>query len=863
MFAYNDRFRHSTTVAIGICLFSLLLVSASAREFPKRSHQITTMVPGEVLVLFKPTHSADSLSTASRELLSESRALGRTRQGSRYTRLKLRSDVGIDKAIAIYSKDPAIEAVSPNYLRFPSLDPNDPRFTSNEMWGMRNTGQSISSPVYTTHNPGTADADIDLPEAWDIQTASGAVVVAVIDTGVDYTHPDLANAMWDASSATFGGLPQGSLNHGWDFADGDDDPYPLNSPHGTHVSGTIAATGNNAIGVPGVAYGVQIMALKVFPDLGGGASDSDIISAIDYAVENGADILNLSLGGGGPENPVLTTAISNAVTAGVLLVAAAGNSNGSNNDATPHWPSNYANVSGTRAGVVSVAATDQADALATFSNVGPGSVSVGAPGVNILSTITGRANYQAEDFGAVAASADTRCSTQPTSCMNNTIFDAGGTSNDCAAGPMGTTCRWGIYKSAPTVTGAIYGDNDATVSYAANSDGTITTPAIDVTGALRLVLRYIAIWELECNSDYVDVQVTSDGMTWTTLTAPDLNYNVNGSGNITSFCVSGHTHTGQTGRALGVVDIAHDITSYASANLQVRFRFVTNGSTSSSMVIPWGFAFADISIDAVTSDYSNSYQLFNGTSMATPMTAGVAALVKSRNPGYTATQLKLAVVDTGDTKAGLTGMIASGRRLNATSALINPAIGAFSPGSATRGSSAFTLTVNGVNFENGAVVRWKGSDRPTSFVSTTQLTANITASDISTAASANVTVYNPVSNTTSAGKTFIVSEPSFWGGGSSGGGGGGGCFIATAAYGTPMAREVRYLRAFRDRYLLTNDWGRRFVDVYYRYSPPMADMLREHDGWRAYVREWLKPMVIAARQWVEPADVAAQTADRP
>lgn len=816
---------------------------------PAPSAYQDNVVPGELVVAFKPGYLPSHLLSGSQQLSKATRPLVAARDGHQFARIRLQGGVSLEQALETYRNDPAVAAVSPNYLRYPSVATNDTSF--GQLWGMNNTGQTITSAVYTTNNPpGVADADIDAPEAWDVQAGgSASVVVAVIDTGVDYTHPDLSGAMWDATTAT---IP--SNFHGYDFADGDTDPYPLNSEHGTHVAGTIAATGNNNLGVVGAAYGVKIMALKVFPDLFTGAADSDIISAINFAAANGAHIINMSFGGGGAEDPALTTAVANAVNAGVLIVAAAGNE-GANNDTTPSWPANYANVSSTRDGVISVAATDQRDQLASFSNTGATTVSVGAPGVNILSTVTRRDILDFETLSGVPPGADTRCSTQVQSCMNSTMFDAGTTSNDCVAGAVGTTCRWGVYKPAGS-SGAIYGDNDATTSYANNSDGTITSRVITVpVGAQRVVLRYLAGWELGCNTDYVDVQVSSNGTTWTTLPASDLNIN----DALTGFCTSSHTHTGRTYPVYGALEVAHDITGYATtATLQVKFHFFTDGSVGYAFT--GGFGMTDIYIDVQSTTSTTSYKLFNGTSMASPMTAGVAALVKSRYPGYSAAQLKTAIVNTGDSVSALAGQTSSGRRVNALSALVVPVISSLSPGSATAGAAAFTLTVNGVNFENNsAVVRWNGASRTTTFVSSTQLTAAIPASDVANAGSAAVTVYNPGVNTTSALQTFTINSPPVAGGG----GGGGGCFIATAAYGTPMADDVRYLRAFRDEYLQTHEAGRWFVTQYYKYSPPLADYLRQHEDLRAVVRSALSPLVVMSKSLVSGESLAAQTKDRP
>ena len=187
-----------------------------------------------------------------------------------------------------------------------------------------------------------------------------------------------------------------------------------------------------------------------------------------------------------------------------------------------------------------------------------------------------------------------------------------------------------------------------------------------------------------------------------------------------------------------------------------------------------------------------------------------------------------------------------------------PVLGSISPSAATAGGPAATLTVNGGDFVSTSTVNWNGAARATAFVSPTQLTATIPATDIAAAGTASVTVVNPApGGGTSAPATFTIAA------GAGGGGGGGGCFIATAAYGSPMATEVRYLRAFRDQYLLPSKLGRWFVDQYYRFSPPLADELRAHDDWRAIVRVALSPLVALSKWVVSSETLEKQTVDRP
>ncbi|HRY96542.1 MAG TPA: S8 family serine peptidase, partial [Myxococcota bacterium] len=280
--------------------------------------------------------------------------------------LRLTSGVDVEQAIAELTKQPGVEAAQPNYLYFPSEVPSDPYF--NMAWAHRNLGGNApfqgNAGLYNP-DPRVADMDMDTPEANDEIARRGftpsTIIVGVIDSGVDYTHPDLAAVMWP-------GL-------GYDFYSNDTNPMDEDS-HGTHVAGAIAAI-HNSIGVYGTTTNVQIMALRFIGPTGG--STANAIAAINYGVTNGAKVLNNSWGGGAYDAS-LAAAIAAARDQGVVFVVASGN-DGTDNDTTPSYPGNYPYEN-----VISVGASSAWGDGSLFSNYGLNTVHLYAPGEEIVST---------------------------------------------------------------------------------------------------------------------------------------------------------------------------------------------------------------------------------------------------------------------------------------------------------------------------------------------------------------------------------------------------------------------------------------------------------------------------------------------
>ncbi|MHC4692830.1 MAG: S8 family serine peptidase [Planctomycetota bacterium] len=288
-------------------------------------------------------------------------------------------------ALAAFRQDPAVEYAELNYLQLMHKTPNDPYFSI--QWPLENTAQMYPESGTYNHPPGKYDSDIDAPEAWDIFTGSPEVVVAVIDTGVDYVHRDIDDNMWinDAELNGTAGLDDdynGYVDdiYGYDFFNRDGDPMD-DIGHGTHCAGVIAAETDNVKDIAGVCWQTRIMAIKFLGPVGG--STGDAVKSFFYAIANGADICSSSWGGG-PYSQTLEETLDYAASQGVILVASAGNDYSS----YPTYPANYGPM-------IAVAATDSNDNKPAFSNYGSW-VDIAAPGVDVLSL---RSSLAGPSFG--------------------------------------------------------------------------------------------------------------------------------------------------------------------------------------------------------------------------------------------------------------------------------------------------------------------------------------------------------------------------------------------------------------------------------------------------------------------------------
>ncbi|HEU5181951.1 MAG TPA: choice-of-anchor D domain-containing protein [Candidatus Polarisedimenticolia bacterium] len=369
----SRRFRELSTFSLLFLAFGSLILILASPSPPGKGNgtpPLAPHAPGEILVKFnRETGPSEKANVRAQVAGSRLRTF---QTGAEHW--KLGKGVSTEAALERLRGNHHIRYAEPNYLVHVDLVPDDPRYPA--LYGLHNTGQT----------GGTPGADIDAESAWNITTGDRRVVVAVIDTGIDYTHPDLAANIWTNPGEIAGnGLDDDNNGyvddvHGYDFANDDGDPMDDNF-HGTHVAGTIGAIGDNSLGVVGVNWHVSLMALK-FLGSGGSGTDSDAVRAVEYAKSMGADVLSNSWGGGGFSQTLLD-AINAAAEGGILFVAAAGN-DGVNTDIHPQYPASYASE-----GIITVAATDSEDRLAAFSNYGPSTVHLAAPGVDILSTLPG------------------------------------------------------------------------------------------------------------------------------------------------------------------------------------------------------------------------------------------------------------------------------------------------------------------------------------------------------------------------------------------------------------------------------------------------------------------------------------------
>jgi subtilisin family serine protease len=649
-----------TRILLAAALTAALASPASAQlptkpATPAPATAAPDAVPGEIIVRFDPAASGSDRAAARRSARVGVRRALRL-EGAQL--LQAEDGQSVADALSALRRHPRVLYAGRNRrVQASATIPNDPDFGS--LWGLRNTGQSIDGVL------GTAGADLDATAAWDVFKEAPNTIVAVADTGVRADHPDLDGNIWTNTGDPVGGGDQDGNGlvddvNGWDFIDLDNDPGDMDG-HGTHVAGTIAAEGNNATGITGVAWDAQIMPVRVLDEDGGGSVKS-IADGFDYAGDKGAKVVNASLGGGGTLNDWQLVADVIAAHPNTLYVVAAGNGGndgvGDNNETTPEWPCNI-----TAANLICVAATDNKDAISSFSNFGTTSVDLGAPGVDVFSSIPKLTPQGfADDFQ-----------------VDLTKWTS--------AGSVGGS--WARFRLGPPESTAFAaGDNptDSTFQFKSNEDLRFTTAQpLNLTGKRDCEMLYDLRYGYHAGKDGLFVQVsTNGGTTWATR----------------------DVYTGDNGKQLQPFETA--LNADGKPSVLVRFRTLADGlgqtDGGGNPVEYYGAAVDNVRVQCGATPDASSYKFSNGTSMATPHVAGAATLLFGAKPAASVAQVRSWLLDSGDTVAALAGKTVTGKRLNLLGAYNAANIGAVEPPpvgapvvttGAASGVTAYTATVAG------------------------------------------------------------------------------------------------------------------------------------------------------------------------
>ena len=524
--------------------------------------------------------------------------------------LEIGKGASVEAAVAVFEAMPQVEYAQPNYCVQEAIAaiPGDTLFS--DLWALDNTGQT----------GGVSDADVDATEAWDIVTGSSGTVVAVLDTGIDYEHPDLIGNMWHNIGEIPGDCVDNDGNgyvddiYGYDVVNGDGDPWDDHG-HGTHCAGTIGAVGDNDLGVSGVNWDVSIMSVKV-ASASGSITTADVLEAIAYVDAMAVDICSCSWGGVGWNDAAVRDALA---ASEALYVFAAGN-DGINTDATPYYPAGY-----NLPNVMAVGASDNGDNAASFSNYGATSVDVFAPGTDIESTVPGwlAGSYIPEDA---------RWSDDFTSLTNWVNALPG------SLWALTTTSA----RSAPSALARLnYSDNEA--SYV---DCSIP---LDLSGTTDPQLLFWVNCNLEYDGDFLVVGIYDRS---------DNEYRY-----------LEHQYTGSTGGSY--VQCIEDLSAYAGEDdIFLWFGLESNGSASGT---GYYVRVDDVVVNATMPtdiDYTSAYEAWDGTSMATPHVAGIAALLRTYNPSLSAAQMRLRIMGAADEKSSLASRCVMSARANAHTALV-------------------------------------------------------------------------------------------------------------------------------------------------------------------------------------------------
>lgn len=604
----NDRSKTFLTLTLSVFILGYVgnvanVIAEPQQKIKKAPSKIKAkFVEGEILVRFK----ANTKVQAEQSIITNhgGRSVKSISKKMKISKVKLQPGDDVSVAVEAYKSNPNIEHVQPNYIYHANALPNDSSF--GQLWALKNTAQTISNSAYTTNNPGTSGYDIDAESAWDKITDCRSTVVAILDTGINYTHQDLSANMWDGSGA---GYP----NHGYDFIDGDNDPMPTGAKedHATHVAGIIGAAGNNSSGVTGVCWQANIMSVRVLGATGSGSTVA-VIKGIEFAADQGASVINMSFGSEGAFDPLFNDAITYARARDVVVVVTAGNGGkdivsddndglGDDGDiSTIVKPCNFSQDN-----LLCVAALDQSYSLASFSNYGAISVDIGAPGTNILSSYAGQ--KLTDDFTSGWLTIGSGWA-NGTCASYATLSNPG---NRCSGGTYGNNIDDRVYKS------------------------------FNLSGALTAELGYFMSVNTEADFDIFSTAMKSNGGD--------------------PFAAGGTILSQTSGSTAEIAN--NDISLCNTSTCTLGFRLTSDIGTVSTGVGIHNFEIRTLQTN------STSYYPYNGTSMAASHVAAIATMVRAFNPKYTYSQTIEAIKNGGEVVAALSGKTTTGRAANAMGSL--------------------------------------------------------------------------------------------------------------------------------------------------------------------------------------------------
>ncbi len=594
---------------------SNISTAASSSNFKKSDY-----VANEILVKFKNTTTQTTLSST---VSSHGHTMSFVSNQTKLATVQFSKTETMNDILALYRANPNVLYAQQNQIYTLAVAPVDVRYP--EQWSLNNALIPAN--------------DIDAESAWDIHNdcRTNNTVVAVVDTGVNYLHDDLKNSMWINPREIAGDGIDNDGNgktddiNGWDFTEDDNSPLDTNG-HGTHVSGTIAAqANNNGLGTVGVCWNASIMALRVGDSGAGGITSAKLIAAIDYAIVNGANVINLSLGGPmklPAEQEIVTKARDN----GVILAVAAGNETANNDVATtPTYPCNYKYAYSANGGeditdpldnIICVAAIDRNYNLSSFSNFGAENVDIAAPGEAVLSTwaVT---TQEIVNQGFL---------TTPESAFLNWNYSPAGSpwvsSVQALPGIAGTFNM----LSDPSRYGLNYVANTNTTAYR-----TFNFPNADAL--VMLAVFNIDIPTAAADRDFVSLVYSNNNA------VPNII--------LDSFA------------GTGIAGAQFELPIGCSGS---QCSFGVNLSSDGNALLGTGVDLLAFQIEAKTLS-STAYNTISGTSMSAPHVAGLATLIKSYNPSYTYKDVVQSIYNGGDNNLALQNITVTGKTINAFGSL--------------------------------------------------------------------------------------------------------------------------------------------------------------------------------------------------